>query len=369
VTPLSKTFYQRLCLLTAAANCLGNAAIVIFWKPIFDLPFLRLPAPRDMHSFVFESALSFTMGVGAYLVFRSPDRNVDLLKVGIVGKGLFAITTYYYFAFGGLHLFYLLFGIWDVLFVVIFFLFLIQLQSPDLGLLLRGDIFAGLPKRATRRALLIGFSLTGNGTKALARVRQGLESGGYSVDERMVAAMEPIFSFPMSFVDFWWIVARAAFRMPAKIAPLDVPPDHEYDLIVVEGCTWLLGISAPIQSLFEHAETRLIFENRDVAALVVCRGAYRRSHAMLVRALQRSGGNVVGARAWTHEGWEPSRLLSLWLYLIYQRAGQPRWLNGLVQKHYGPSEESFNQMERFGADLAGRTRAHFVTSERSVAHE
>jgi hypothetical protein len=202
--------------------------------------------------------------------------------------------------------------------------------------------------------LVLAYSLTGNGKKAVERLKQGMESRGYSVDIKYVEAVESIYRFPMSFFDFCQIVLRAAVRWPARIAPLDIPRDHPYDLIVVESQTWLLGMSAPIQALLTITPNRLIFEGRDAAALVVCRGAYRRTQAMVVREMQSCGANVVGARAFVHEGWEPSRLLSLWFYLIYRRAGEPRWLDGLVQKHYGLSETSLKQIEEFGADLAAR---------------
>jgi hypothetical protein len=294
------------------------------------------------------------MGVGAYLIYRRPERNLDLLKVGIAGKGLFAFATYYFFAYHHIHWFFLIFGIWDLLFVVVFFLFLIKLQSPDLEILQRGDILASLPRPATRRALVLAYSLTGNGKKAVDRLKRGMESRGYSVDVKYIEALESIFRFPMSFLGFGLIVLRAAVRWPARIAPLDIPSDHSYDLVVVESQTWLLGMSAPIQALLTTTPNRFLFEGRDAAALVVCRGAWRRTQAMVVRELQSCGANVIGSRAFVHEGWEPSRLFSLWLYLIYRRAGEPRWLDGLVQKHYGLSEASLQQIEQFGVDLAAR---------------
>src|SRR5207253_4497967 len=98
------------------------------------------------------------------------------------------------------------------------------------------------------------------------------------------------------------------------------------------------------------------------AVLNVCRGAWRRSQAMLVRWVQRCGGNVVGARACSHIGWEPSRLFSLWFYLIYKSAGLPRWLDGFVQKRYGLSDQSLNELEYFGEDLATRPRVKWFRS-------
>jgi hypothetical protein len=343
---------RTLCLVTALANCVGNVALLLFHRPLFRL--LGVPPPVELHSFAFVSVLSFTMGVGAYYVFRDPRRNIDLLKVGIIGKGLYAFMAYYFHAFHQLHWFYLVFGVWDYVFVVIFFLYLIQLRSPDLAQLQRGDIFAGLARSVrprTRQALVLYFSLTGNGSKAVARLARGLERQGYEVDLKAIEPLEPLFRFPLSLGDFVRIIARAAVRRPTRIAPLDLDPRRDYDLVVVEAQTWLLGMAAPVEALFQAPETRALFRNRDAAALVVCRGAWRRTQAQVVRWLEDCGANVIGARGYTHAGSEPARLFSLWFYLIFREPGRPR---GLALPHYGLGPETLDEIERFGEDLALR---------------
>lgn len=356
--PLPRNVFRYLCLLTALANGLGNIFLLLFYRPLFEL--LGVPLPRDMASFAFVAGFSFTVGVLAFLVFLNPEQNVNLLVVGIVGKGIYAFFTFYAFVFGQLHWFYLTFGAWDAVYVVIFFLFLIQLLSADLSALNSGDVFTGLSRPPTYQALLLGFSLTGNGRRSLERVQAGLERSGYKADIRYVQAEEEIFHFPMSLLDFVQIVVRAFFRRPARIKPLGIPADHTYDLIVVESPTWLVGMAAPVEAVFLDAANRAIFEGRDVAAVNVARGAWRRSQAMVVRWLEKCGGNVVGARAFVHTGWEPSRLFSLWFYLIYHQAGLPKWLDGFVQKHYGPPEEAYRELEQFGEDLAQRKRTGLV---------
>src|SRR5262245_46278420 len=141
----------------------------VLYKPLFEL--LGVPPVTDLHLFSFVSALSFTMGVGAYFVFKNPEKNLDLLKTGIVGKGLYAFFTYYFFVFHHIHWFFLLFGVWDFVFVIVFFLYLIQLESPELAQLQRGDIFAGSKRPRTGQALVIGFSLTGTGSKTIERLK------------------------------------------------------------------------------------------------------------------------------------------------------------------------------------------------------
>jgi hypothetical protein len=358
--PLSRNTFRYLCLLTALANGLGNVFLLLFYRLLFD--WLGVPFPLDLHSFAWVAGLSFTMGVLALLVFLNPERNVNLLIIGIVGKGIYAFFTLYFYVFKDLHWFYLLFGIWDALYVVIFFLFLIQLLAPDLGRLNRGDILVGLDRERTNKALILTFSLTGTGRTAAERAKIGMERRGYTVDVQSVQAEEKIFRFPMALSDFVRIVLRAFLRWPARIRPLGIGADHPYDLIVVATQTWLVGMGAPMEAVFQHPDHRGIFDGRDVAALNVCRGAWRRSQAMLVRWLERSGGNVVGVRAYTHIGWEPSRLFSLWFYLIFKEAGRPRVLDGFVQPRYGLSDEALGELERFGEDLAERKRVVWYRS-------
>jgi hypothetical protein len=201
---------------------------------------------------------------------------------------------------------------------------------------------------------LIYYSLTGTSESAVERIKRGLETGGYAVTTAAIEPDEPLFRFPLSVWRFLRIMVRAVLRRPARIKPLDIPAGHANDLVVIASQTWFVGMSAPVEAVFEDPAGRAIFEGRDVATVNVCRGLWRRSQAMLVRWLERSGANIVGARAYRHIGWEPSRLFSLVFYLIYREPGRPRWLDGLVQPRYGLSDEALSQLEAFGRDLAAR---------------
>jgi len=360
IIPLSRNVYRWLCLLTAAANVMGNILLLLFYRPLFG--WLGVPMPQDLASFAFVAGFSFTVGILALLVFLDPEKNASLLIVGIVGKGIYALFTFYFYVFGGLHWFYLVFGIWDAIYTVVFFLFLIQLLSPDLTRLNSGDIFAGLDRPRTNRALFFIFSLTNTGRSGMSHIQTGLERKGYQVDVVNLQAVEPFFRFPMSLRDFFRIVVRSIFRIPAHILTPQIPAGRDYDLILIESQTWLVGMSAPVEALFQRTDTRAIFRDCDVAILNVARGAWRRSQAMVVRWLEGCGANLVGARAFTHIGWEPSRLFSLWFYLIYRKAGRPKWLDGFVQKRYGISDSAYAQLEQFGEDLAGRKRVKWTHS-------
>jgi hypothetical protein len=344
--------FRALCLLTALANAGGNLLMLFCYRPVLEL--VGAPPPVDLHSFAFVCGFSFTVGVLAFIVFLDPPRNINLLVVAIVGKGIYAALTAYFFYERDLHWFYKIFGVWDAAYVVIFFLFLIHLTSPDLAALNEGAIAPGLPRPRTNKALLVYYSLTENGTRAMARVRLGLERAGYTVDEKRVEAVEALFRFPFGgFGKFVQVMVRAILRIPAKAKPLGISPDHDYDLVVTECQTWFLGMGGPMEGVFQDPVNHGVFAGRDVAAVVVCRGLWRRTEAMLVRWLGRVGGNVVGSLASSNPGREPMRTFSLFFFLGAGQEFRPRWLGSLLKPQH-LDEGSLKRLERFGERLAQR---------------
>ena len=264
--------------------------------------------------------------------------------------------TLYFHATRDLHPFWLAVGGADGLFAVAFLLQLVHASSPDLASLQQGTLFASLPRQETRRALILGFSLTGTGRSAVERLKAGLERTGYRVEVTRVRPLERLFTFPLSLWQFLVISLRAIFRVPARIAPLQLPADHDYDLVVVEAQTWLVGTSAPVEAIFQDPQNLRLFTGRDAVALVVARGAHRRNMAMLVRWLQAAGANVVGARGFVHQGAEPARLMRLWAYLVTRGRGAAR-------ARYGLSQRSLDEIEKLGEALGRRARLVPATSD------
>ena len=350
---ISVQVFRYLCLLTALANAGGNLGMLLFYRPILKLA--GAPLPNDLYSFAFVCGFSFTVGVLAFMVFLAPDKTIPLLVVGIVGKAIYAFFSFYFYYHGKLHPFYMIFGWWDAVYTVIFFLFLIRLVSPDLTPLNLGEILQGVDRPRTNKALLVYFSMTGNGSRAMSRVREGLESRGYAVDEKICESNETLFHFPFTLMVFIRIMLRAIFRVPTTIRPLNIPDNHAYDLIVVESQTWFVGMSAPVEAVFQDSKNRGIFAGRDVAAVNVCRGLWQRPQAQLIRWLQSVGGHVVGARAYENPGHEPVRCFSLFFFLGTGAPGKPAVLKGILTPQY-ITPEAERELVSFGQALAGRKK-------------
>jgi hypothetical protein len=344
-----------LCFLTAAANMGGNALLMFAHEPLFR--WLGLAQPADLYTFTSVLGFSFTSGVVALLIALRPAQAAPLLIVGMVGKGLFALVTLAFHLRSPLPWPWLAFAAWDAAFVGVFWLYLVHLSRPELLVLNRGAIVPGGDRPRTRKALLLCYSLSGNTRAALTRVEAGLRSKGY---ECTLVAVQPVeralFGFPFSsFWGFGRILVRAILRRRAAIEPIDVAPDHDHDLIVIAGQTWMVGLAAPVEELFLDARTRHIFEGRDVAIVNVSRGLWRRSQAMLASHVQAAGGHLIAASAHTNPGAEPFRTLSLFVFLAFGGkvpAWVPRWLR--TPQALDPRVET--QLEQLGERLAVRSR-------------
>lgn len=355
------TVLRWLCLLTAVANMGGNAAMMFGYELIYG--WLGLPLPADPYALVSVLGFSFTAGLLALMIFLRPAQAIPLLVAGIVGKGLFALVTLLFHARGEVAWPWLAFAAWDAVYVVVFWLYLIHLARPSMLHFNTGEVLPGLDlphgRTRSRKALLLYYSLSGNGSQAGDQVRSGLEAQGYQCDEERIQPVDTaLFSFPLrSFGQFLRIMVRAILRRPAAIEPLRVSADHDYDLIVVVCQTWMLGMAAPVEAVFRDPANHAIFAGRDVAIVNVCRGLWRRSQSMLADWVDTAGGHLVGASAHTNPGWEPARLFSLFIFLAFGQPGRPGWLRGWFLQPQFLSEDALRALREFGAKLAQRPRA------------
>lgn len=229
--------------------------------------------------------------------------------------------------------------------IVAALLVVIARHAADIARLQLGAVLAR--KGSTRRAIVFFYSHTGNARAVAARIATGLGAAGDDVTLHEIKTVDP---FPSrSAIAFARAALRALLRVPVRIEPVDLA-GRDPDLVVVVTQTWFMGMSAPIQALLESPAHRALFGGRDAAAVVVCRGAWRRTQAMAIRALERQGARVVASRAWCHEGREPGRLLALGLLLV--RGSVPAGLSPWIPDRCGPSDQALDDAERFGSRLA-----------------
>jgi hypothetical protein len=117
-------FYKGVFLVGALWNLLGGGFIVIATPWIFSSAGLQPPQPSlYYYSWI---ALFVTFGVGYFMVYRDPYGNKNIVILGIIGKLAFSIIFIYsMIAFRGqAPKFFLIPVIGDLIFVVLFWMFL-----------------------------------------------------------------------------------------------------------------------------------------------------------------------------------------------------------------------------------------------------
>ena len=71
--------------------------LLLFYKQVFSL--FGVPCHRISISFAFVAGFSFTAGILALLVFMNPEKNMNLLIVGIFGKGIYSFSPFIFMSF------------------------------------------------------------------------------------------------------------------------------------------------------------------------------------------------------------------------------------------------------------------------------
>ncbi|MEE9167762.1 MAG: hypothetical protein V3U24_09945 [Candidatus Neomarinimicrobiota bacterium] len=119
----SKRFYKGMFMVAAWYDFILGIVFFFFYKGVYSLFDIRLPdQPAYLHT---AAAFVFAQGLLYYFVYLDLERNVDIAKVGIVYKLVYTGVAFYYWAIGGLpHPMFALFGFLDLVFVVLFVLYL-----------------------------------------------------------------------------------------------------------------------------------------------------------------------------------------------------------------------------------------------------
>jgi hypothetical protein len=119
----SKKFYRGVFLVAAVYDLFLGFLFFLFYRSIYDVFDIQLPDnPAYLH---LSAAFVFVQGLSYCLVYLNLKRNIDIVKVGTVYKVVYTAVAFYYWAIGGLpHLMYAVFGFLDLIFVVLFVLYL-----------------------------------------------------------------------------------------------------------------------------------------------------------------------------------------------------------------------------------------------------
>lgn len=121
---MNERFYKIVFLVGALWNLVGGVVIVVLTDWIFATAGLKPPFPPPYYySWI---ALFVTFGFGYYMVYRDMYANKNLIVLGMIGKFSFAVIFIFNIAVyeGQVPLFFLIPVIGDLIFVLLFWMFL-----------------------------------------------------------------------------------------------------------------------------------------------------------------------------------------------------------------------------------------------------
>jgi hypothetical protein len=121
--PGTLSFFKTFFLVAALYDVVLGAVFFFFYGPIFDL--LNVVAPNNTSYLHLSAGFVFVQGIGYWFVYRNMLRNVDLVKLGVIYKGIYSLVAVYYLAIGELpDAIFAWFAVFDVLFLLGFVRFL-----------------------------------------------------------------------------------------------------------------------------------------------------------------------------------------------------------------------------------------------------
>lgn len=121
--PGTLSFFKTFFLVAALYDVVLGAVFFFFYGPIFGL--LNVVLPNNTSYLHLTAAFVFVQGIGYWFVYRNMLRNVDLVKLGVIYKGIYSLVAVYYLAIGELpDAIFAWFAVLDVLFLLGFVRFL-----------------------------------------------------------------------------------------------------------------------------------------------------------------------------------------------------------------------------------------------------
>lgn len=121
------SWFKALFLVAAVYDLVLGAIFYFFYKPVYAFFGITLP----VYPMYLQMAAAFViaMGIGYYFVFRNLYRNIDLVKLGVVYKLVYSgVASFFYFK-DLAHVTFFWFAIIDVVFLVLFVMFLVHAKK------------------------------------------------------------------------------------------------------------------------------------------------------------------------------------------------------------------------------------------------
>jgi hypothetical protein len=125
---LSRSLHKGVFVVAAWYDLILGAVFLLFYGPVYSA--LSIPLPESTAYLHLAAAFVVVQGIGYLFVAGNMDRNVDIVKMGVVYKAAYAAVSLIHWQQGTLpHGMFALFGLLDLVFLVFFVLFLMGVRA------------------------------------------------------------------------------------------------------------------------------------------------------------------------------------------------------------------------------------------------
>lgn len=173
-----------------------------------------------------------------------------------------------------------------------------------------------------------------------------LRAAGHRVHLETLVPQAP-FPFPWPLIDFVDVFPESVQLDAPPLAPLGIPADTDFDLIILAYQVWFLSPGLPMTAFLQSTEARRLIAGKPVVTVVACRNMWLSAQKTMQQLIENAGGHLRDHVAFTDQGPALATFITT-----------PRWvLTGRRDRFWGlppagVSPDEIRGASRFGCALA-----------------
>ncbi len=195
------------------------------------------------------------------------------------------------------------------------------------------------------KILVIHYSQSNQLTDIVASILAPFEADTHVQITHCAIAPDIQYPFPWpSAIDFCDVFAESFLQIPCAIAPLDVDPAVDYDLVIIAYPVWYLSPAIPVTAFFHSAQAQSIIAGRPVMTIIGCRNMWLTAQETVKHHIARLGGNLVGNMVLTDRAPNLVGVITIAHWMLTGKKGP----FGAVFPAAGVSDQDIDAAARFG---------------------
>jgi hypothetical protein len=145
-----------------------------------------------------------------------------------------------------------------------------------------------------KKVLVVHYSQTGQLTDIVTSILGPLASDKSIQIDTLTLQPQPDYPFPWSTQTFCDVFPESVEGVPCDLAPIEIDPDADYDLIILAYTVWYLSPSLPVQAFLGSPEAARLFQDTPVVTVIGCRNMWLLAQERVKSGIRDMGGQLVG---------------------------------------------------------------------------